>query len=325
MKLLSASLVLFVRIAAADPGGNLRVNVKCADYWATPDTGLAVTIDGRAYPALGTNGISGFDLEVYHHVPAPLWSWTPTDVGYLVPPGVHRVSITAPGCSALEQDVHIAPYRPVILDGRLPASAALSGPTDAPDGLGIAFGAFTRAQQAHGATNDLFSTSYTFDATTVQGASLAISSQTRALVLAWDVAFGSAPVTGTSRYQTDAAVAFSGDEYITRFGFRVGGRIPLHELAVSGGSGIGGDMIITSAQGADKTAFAQAPSGFDGDWYIPLWTQLTLKPSCNWGATLYASYDFHPTARDESAPAFGASILYEPSAACSEPAGVRVL
>ena len=106
---------------------------------------------------------------------------------------------------------------------------------------------------------------------------------------------------------------------------RAGGRIPLREISLSAGAGVGGDMIITSAQGTDKTSVTEAPSGLDGDWYIPLWTQVTFKPSCNWGAALYASYDVHPTARDESAPMFGANMIYEPSAACSEPAGLRVL
>jgi hypothetical protein len=36
--------------------GNLRVDVACADYWATPDRGLAVELDSVRVDALRTNG-----------------------------------------------------------------------------------------------------------------------------------------------------------------------------------------------------------------------------------------------------------------------------
>ena len=171
MRIAAVSILLCAHVASAHPGGNLRFDIKCADYLATPDTGLAVTIDGYSYPVLGD--------------------------GYLVPPGRHRIAVAAPGCSPLERDVDVWPFAPVLVTGRLPASDALASPSGATDGFAISFGAFTRTQQAHAASNDLFSTTYGFDATTVQGAMLSVASESPGFVFAWDLGFGSAPVTGT--------------------------------------------------------------------------------------------------------------------------------
>lgn len=325
------AVLIAARVAAADPGGDLRIDVNCADYWATPERGLTVAVDGVSYPALGENGVSGFDLAVYHHIATPIWTWTPTDVGYSAAIGPHHVAVDAPGCAPLETDVVIGPLLPAVVSGRLPISDdRLAGPTGAPNGFGITFGAFTRAQPAHGSTNDLFSAAYTFDSTTVQGAAVSMSVEHRALALAWDFGFATGPSSGTSRYEGDfpmeshTPVPFTGDEYALRGSFRIGARVPLHDVALAGGAGVGGDMIITSETAASNGSLALPPSGLDADWFVPLWAQLTMKPSCNWGAQLYASYDVHPTASDESAPSFGAGIMYQPNDACSEPAALAV-
>ncbi len=70
---------------------------------------------------------------------------------------------------------------------------------------------------------------------------------------------------------------------------------------------------------------ASLPSGdMDADWYVPLWTAVTYKPGCNWGAQLMASYDVHPTSTNEDSRAFLAGLLYQPSAACSDRAGLTL-
>jgi hypothetical protein len=324
------AVLISARVAAASPGGDLRIDVNCADYWATPESGLTVAIDGVSYPALGENGLSGFELAVYHHIATPIWTWTPTDIGYRAAVGPHHVAIDAPGCAPLEADVTIGPMQPAIVSGRLPISDdRLAGPTGAPNGFGFTLGAFTRAQPAHGSTNDLFSAAYAFGSTTVQGAAMSFSVEHRAFTFAWDFGFGTAPSSGTSTYEGDFPteshnpIPFTGDEYAIRGAMRVGARVPLHDIALSGGAGLGGDLVITS-ETASMNSLAMPPNGLDADWFIPLWAQLTIKPSCNWGAQLYASYDVHPTASDESAPTFAAGLVYQPSAACSEPAGLAV-
>jgi hypothetical protein len=328
---IALAVVISGRVAAAYPGGALRIDVTCADYWATPERGLTVAVDGVSYPALGENGMSGFELAVYHHIATPIWTWTPTDIGYSAAVGPHHISVAAPGCAPLDADVTIGPLRPAVVTGRLPISdSMLSGPTGAPNGFGITIGAFTRAQPSHASTNDLFSAAYTFDSTTVQGAAVSTSVEHRALAVAWDFAFGTAASSGTSAYEGDfpteshTPIPFTGDEYAMRGAFRIGARLPLQEVALAGGAGLGGDVVITSETAAQNGSLALPPSGVDADWFIPLWAQLTIKPSCNWGAQLYASYDVHPTASGESAPEFGAGIMYQPSAACSDPAGLVV-
>ena len=93
-------------MVAADPSGSLRVDVRCADYWATPDRGLLVTVDGVPTTPAGTNGatISGFALDEAGNVSGPYSVWTPTDVGFDVAPGPHRVAVDAPGCASLVSD-----------------------------------------------------------------------------------------------------------------------------------------------------------------------------------------------------------------------------
>ena len=43
--------------------GNLRVDVVCANTWATPDSGLAVTVDGAAIEPLRINAHAGYVLS----------------------------------------------------------------------------------------------------------------------------------------------------------------------------------------------------------------------------------------------------------------------
>ena len=57
---------------------------------------------------------------------------------------------------------------------------------------------------------------------------------------------------------------------------------------------------------------------------VRYWLGLTIKPGCNWGLQLLASYDMRPTDFDNSGLSFGAGLMFQPSAACSEPAGVQV-
>ena len=77
--LVVAFLVTFARVASAQvepglgplPDGNLRVDLRCADYWATPANGLQVSVDGVAPPTTGTNGANV--LVDGKHGPYEMW------------------------------------------------------------------------------------------------------------------------------------------------------------------------------------------------------------------------------------------------------------
>jgi hypothetical protein len=196
-------------------------------------------------------------------------------------------------------------------------------PAPPPEGLGLTLGAFTTTRPAHTGANDMFQTDYAFDSAAVKGAAFTIQYQPRDLVVAWDLAFGGGPITGTAMYTGDSfgsapngPLAFTGSEYETRTALRIGSRFALDQLALSAGTGIGGDLVISDAHLDHNFTLAMAPSGPDVDWYVPVWAAVTLTPSCNWGAQLYAAYDYHPSSPSESAPSFGAALLYQP-AACS--------
>ena len=61
------------------PDGDLRVDLQCADYWATPSAGLRVTVDGAPADATGTNGRTVTGVGKHGAYTA----WVPTDVGFL--------------------------------------------------------------------------------------------------------------------------------------------------------------------------------------------------------------------------------------------------
>jgi hypothetical protein len=313
-----------LRIAALT-GGNLRVDVHCADTWATPERGLDVSIDGVAQRSLGVNSSGGWTENGM--------VWTDIDVGYAVSAGRHTVEIAAPGCARALQQVDLDPVLPETISGRLATTDEhLLGPTGAPNGLTLVLGAYHVPRASHQSTNDLFSTSYNYDPTAATGAFFSVGYERRGLVLADDFAVGAAPISGmvTDSEQTFAAkpgpYPFAGTGVAIGNTLRVGGRIALHDVALAAGSGLGGDLSIESAklQSVGNTGLAMAPNGSDPEWYVPLWASLTLKPMCNWGAQVLASYQVHPTALSENELAIGAGVVFQPSASCSERAGLGV-
>ena len=103
---------------------------------------------------------------------------------------------------------------------------------------------------------------------------------------------------------------------------RLGMRQRFGELALSEGAGIGGDMWIESARSG---SLSTAPSSdADADYYVPLWAQVTYKPGCDWGAQVLAAYDVHPGSSNEDAPMVMAGLMWQPSSACREQAGLAL-
>lgn len=320
--------------------GNLRVAIACAgNGLLDPVAGLRLTLDGEPLRALHVNDVAsvGVDDDGNEYVASAV-----TDVGFLAPAGHHHLRIEAPDCDPDERDVDLSAVYAVHVEGRLAARAELRSPTAAPDGFGFAIGgttfAFPRAL-ASGTNNvGLFATSYTTDPSSAQGVWVSMQVDRRAWTFAFDTSFMGGSVTGTvTSTSSDPVIMnvpgpfpYSGSFIENASVFRFGGRVPWGNLSLSAGSGLGGALVIRTSSHVDTGStpsydtFATAPDGADVDWWLPVWASLSVKPACNWGVQALASYDLHPTTFDASAPSFALGLLYQPSSACSEPAGMTV-
>ncbi len=332
--LVVAACSLIGGTAAADPafdpltsGGNLRVDVRCADFWATPDHGLRVSVDGVAQPAR----MNGVDTVGYgaHSV------WEPTDVGFVVAPGHHRLAIAAPGCASSARDVDISAEFATHVTGRLEVTdPALAAPITAPDGTGLALGYFHIPHPAHPDYDDSYQTSYAYDRSTYQGLLLSVLYEHRNLAAIGDLGFGTASMSGIATYvgaelpdgATRLPQPFAGTTHVVRLDVRVGARIPARWFGLSGGAGLGVNayLPVTNFSEEGVITLAHAPNDPQGDVFVPAWAAFTVKPMCSWGAQLVATYDIHPTSTGESAAMISAGVIWQPSSACSEPPHLEV-
>ena len=327
------TVVITPSVAAAEVApwiyrkGNLRVSIVCADSQATPDAGLTVTVDGMPQSAQRTNGLwstysdsDGNDSSL----------WNASDTGYLLEPGRHHVQINAPGCAPSTFDVDAYPDHAQHATGRLALTDwSLEGPVGAPNGFGTTFGAWLVHGPAGSSTN-FFGQTATFDGVqSSTGGYLSWSHEHRNLVVAGDLGFAAVPVSGTesgmSVYGNQPAQAFSGTAYMSMAQLRVGGRLPLQDVALMAGSGIGLDWWINStSMTGSQTSGLFSPDGIDASAYVPMWASATIKPTCNWGFQVTGQYDVHPTSMTTNDVQISAGILYQPSDSCSQPAGVGV-
>lgn len=320
---LAAALVLAASpLAGAQPLGprpqNLHVNLSCAESPATLDHGLAVTVDGVAMAAVQDHGVSTYSDDGY------LETWLPGDVGYSVPPGVHRVRFSAPGCAPLEQVLALQPVMPIFVAGRLPVTdPSLRGPTGAPDGAGVVLGAYANLRGAHDAQDPVFSTHYAYEPTSTEGLWLSIPYEHRGFVFAFDLQTGGGPVSGTATTSGSDAGRYplDGTAFEVGSALRLGARSSLDHFAIAAGTGLGGDLWLGAG---DIHGGNVLDPSFDATWYVPVWTAVDYKPSCSWGVQLLASYDVHPGDTHNDAPAFGAGLLWQPSSACAEQPGLSV-
>jgi opacity protein-like surface antigen len=311
--------------------GNMRVAVACADFVATPDTGLAVTLDGAPLPALRTNGAPSV---ITNEDGSSSSTWAATDIGYLVEPGKHRVSLAAPGCASTDLEI-TAPFdHAELVTGRLAvADTELASPTGAPDGVGLVLGARRGPPLLGPADHTLggYSTHYAYDDTRSTGGWFGLTYEHRNFAFAFDTRFTVNAVAGTAT-QTAAIGAldprahpFAGDAYGAAMTLRLGPRLSLGHVSLAAGSGIGGELWIVSTRLVDTmVTTADAPDTVDASWLLPLWASATIKTSCDWGLHALVEIDAHPTALSSSGLALGAGVTYQPSSACSAAPGVTV-
>jgi hypothetical protein len=297
---------------------NLHVSVNCADYWVSSERGLQVMVDGVPQRAAGENGAPATG---YTSDGTPYSTWVTTDVAYAIAPGIHHLAISAPGCSALEEDIDTTSILPISVSGRLPvAEPSLRGPTGAPNGIGVASGVYIGGRGAYTGTNDIFSTHYDFERVATTGGFLTTSVERRGIAFAYDMLVARGATAGM--VTATESSPFTGSVVQIGMAARLGMRQRFGEIAFAEGAGIGGDMWIHSV--TETSATTTPPSEIDGDFYVPLWGQLTYKPGCSWGAQVLAAYDVHPGSSNEDVPTVMAGVMWQPNSACAETGGLAL-
>jgi hypothetical protein len=270
-----------------------------------------VRVDGA--PARGGNLNEGLAVGYTKHG-NPYLTVVPTDIGFTIAPGTHRVTIGAPGCAPLDAQLSVDRIMPAFVSGRLPVSDdSLQGPAGAPNGVDVMLAAYSSSRGAHTSTDLSGATTYAWNDIDTTGGMMSLGYEHRDLAVAYDIMVGTASATGTSM---NMANPFNANLLQIGNQLRVGFRVPEHTVALAAGAGLGGDAnVVTSGL---------LGVGGDFDFYVPLWASLTIKPSCDWGVQVLASYNMHPTSMNESAPELVAGLQWQPSASCSEQAGLTV-
>jgi hypothetical protein len=288
--------------------GNLRLSIACGDVWAsTPDDGLDVQVDGASIDADRVTGRSA---------------------GYLVAPGHHRVQLSVPGCEASTFDFDADAMHSTHADGRLVLDDWWRGGTaGSPNGFGFAAGVWFQPTPGGAAGDSVFNQSETYNSGNMSGgAYLSFSRERRYFVTATDIALAGGSTSGVVS-GGGTSQPFTASVFDNRYQFRVGGRLPLHFASLAAGTGIGVDWWITSGQFTSGNSLSSglfAPDGPDATFFLPMWASATVKATCDWGVQALAQYDVHPSSMDTNGFSFGAGVIYQPSASCSEAPGVRV-
>ncbi len=216
------------------------------------------------------------------------------------------------------------------------AAPWLRGPVGAPDGFGLLLGGFSMSLPRSVATGSTTfvddSTPYSIDAAHTSGFLFSTSVERRFLAFAFETRWGYTSFHGTVSPAQGAAGPFAMTGNLLQWGvrLRVGARLPLGNVALAAGSGLGAGMWIVNRATIDPTPGnvtsmqGNTPQGVHGVWSVPFWASATLKPSCGWGLQAIASYDVQPTNGEGDALFLGAGLLWQPSASCAEPASIEV-
>jgi hypothetical protein len=308
-------------------GNNLRVGVNCAYYFATPETGLNVSVDGALARFADVNGVNVTSYDKHGNESV---TWEPTDVSFDVAPGHHHITLNAPGCAADEHDVDIAQFGPTFMSGRLAIDEPeLMGAVGSPDGLGFTVGYYQTSFAAQtGTTSGIGEpTAYSSAGATLQGVMVGTTFERRHLAVAVDMMFGLGSTTGTMQQAgiPSTVAAYNDSIFDSRVEARVGYRLPMRSVELAAGTGIGVDIAFQDGTAVHPQANADMPpTGGDFDAYVPLWASLTFKPTCGFGVQASASYDVRPTDTQNDDLSIMLGVVLQPSAACREPVGVTV-
>jgi hypothetical protein len=311
--------------AHADPS-NVDVAVRCGHYLATVEDGLQLRIDG--VPQLGATEYvkphladPDATLRYYEDV---------AGVGFTVAPGRHHLELVTPDCAPIARDVLIVSDAPTMIEGRLAVvNPRLRGTVGAPDHLGLIAGVSYGAAPATSGTDADTASSWTASSERPKGGWLALTFERRYLAAAFDGDIGATSVSGTTTnidpQRAPASSTYTQTGWYMRWDGRVGARLALDDVALAAGTGLGLElgMPAHAALEMPTTEELTAREWWRG-FFVPVWISVTYKPVCNFGVVALASYDVHPLTISSDAVSIGLGVTYQPSSACSEPAGLTV-
>ena len=189
--------------------------------------------------------------------------------------------------------------------------------SSAADGWGGTIGYFSAPYPgpSSGSNGNVFPTTYSQHGSQTQGVWLGGSYITGSTELAIDVRAGGGTITGTAMAQGSPMVSYTTGYDGMDLALRVGKRAAWQDFALSAGVGIAGGLWMPMGMSYQPSdAFVEPPQSVAGDFYFPLWSELTFKPSCEFGVQGMASYDLRP--QGGSAPSFGVGLIYQPASAC---------
>jgi hypothetical protein len=315
--------------------GNVRVAAHCAEGNGilTPENGLRLVLDGKSEPekALKSNTMSVMGSQVVNKQIVPVVNTSVIDVGFLVPPGPHHLSIQAPDCVTVETDAKVSGTHETDVVADLEVSSdSLKGPVGAPAGgallLGGLYGLLPTALTKTGNVTSIDGSP------SLVGGVLSYTLERRNLFVGFDYAIARG---GFSGYVSNGAGAttgttFTGSQFDDEIELRIGARLPLRYLALMAGSGIGGSMWISSYNENQAGLSGQTfdNTGLEGGikflWHLPLWAGINLKPTCDFGVQVTTAYNWDPTESAGSYPVAMASLMWQPSPSCSRTASVNV-
>jgi hypothetical protein len=322
--------------------GNVRVAAFCAERTTvlTPEDGLRVFLDGKsdAEKPLKPNVVTTMGTQTVNNRTVPVMMQEVTDVGFIVPPGPHRLVIRAPDCEPVDNEIMVsATHAKNVTADMAVSSGSLEGPTGAPAGFAWLLGGYgmTMPKQL------LFKPTVVDidgDAGTKLGGAglLGFTYEHRYFTTGFLYGVGSGSYSG---HVNDTSVPageyggkfpFTGSSFQNMIELRAGVRLPLRYLALMAGSGIGGSMWInsykvdTSGTPSGKIPATNLEGGIDVLWDIPLWAAIDIKPTCDFGFQVGGAYNVQPTNMDGSNVMVHAGLLWQPAPACSRTAAFSI-
>jgi hypothetical protein len=317
--------------------GNLRVAALCAEHNTvmTPDLGLRIVLDGKSDPEkpVKANLMTMMGTQTVNNHTVPVMTQNVTDIGFVVPPGPHHLSIQAPDCSSLETDVKISGSHETDVSAEMEVSAdSLRGPVGAPAGFAWVLGAYA-SPLPPALTSKLNDVQSIKGSPVAYGGALGFTYEHRNFTIGMQYAVGVGSFSGTefvknpSSGESPGPFPFTGSQFENFLELRAGVRLPLRYVAFMAGSGVGGSMWISSFNvntGNTSIAALGLEGGLAGLWHLPLWAAVDFKPVCDFGVQLGAAYNWDPTDPNGSYPMLNASLMWQPAPACSRAATVNV-
>jgi len=316
--------------------GNLRVAAYCAEHGTvmTPEDGLRLVVDGKpdAEKPLKANMTATMGTRTVNNQAVPVVINSVTDVGFIVPPGPHHLSIQAPDCTPMETDVKLSGSHATEVTADMDvASGTLKGPVGAPWGGAWILGGYgssipsslVNAKGVTGVTGSPI----------LGGGTLGFSYEHRYFTgaLMYDAGYGSysGQVSGTNVSGNPASNSVNVSQFQMLLEVRAGVRLPLRYVALMAGSGVGASMWITSSSVPTSAmnasgGYIDGPTGVSGLWHLPLWAAVDLKPFCDVGLQIGGAYNVQPSDLNGSYGMLGAALLWQPSPSCSRTAAVSV-